>query len=115
MVTEADKAITLEELVRTANKVGMELVEAKKICDRYELMKQTMRAKIMQRLDDGKQSETKLRRLMEVDAEYTDYLQKLIEARAHAERVKIRYESYKNLFEARRSMLSYRKAEMRLL
>lgn len=105
----------LEELVHLANKVGMELVEAKKACDRCELMKPIVRASIMQRLDDGEMSEAKLRRLMEGDAEYIAYIDKLIEARAWVERVKIRYESYKNLFEARRSVLSYRKAEMRLI
>ena len=98
-----------------ANKVGMELVEAKKACDRCELMKPIVRARIMQRLDDGEISETKLRRLMESDEEYIAYIDKLIDARSWLEKVRIRYESYKNLFEARRSMLSYRKAEMRLL
>ena len=52
---------------------------------------------------------------MESDDEYVAYINKLIDARAWLEKVRIRYESYKNLFEARRSMLSYRKAEMRLL
>ena len=107
--------LSLEELVHITNKVGMELVAAKKACDRYELMKPIVRARIMQRLDDGQTSETKLRRLMESDAEYVAYIDKLLEARAWLEKVRIRYESYKNLFEARRSMLSYRKAEMRLL
>ena len=112
---EQASELSLEELVHIANKVGMELVEAKKACDRYELMKPIIRARIMQRLDDGETSETKLRRLMESDAEYVAFIDKLIEARAWLEKVRIRYESYKNLFEARRSMLSYRKAEMRLL
>ena len=107
--------LSLEELVHIANKVGMELVAAKKASDRYELMKPIVRARIMQRLDDGAISETKLRRLMESDEEYVAFIDKLIEARAWLEKVRIRYESYKNLFEARRSMLSYRKAEMRLL
>lgn len=111
----SEQQMTLEELVHIANKVGLELVAAKKVCDRYELLKNTTRAKIMQRLDDGTQSETKLRRMMEIDAEYVSYLEKLIEARSQADQIKIRYESYKNLFEARRSMLSFRKAEMRLL
>ena len=108
-------AMTLEDLVKLANKVGMELVEAKKTSDRYELLKASVRSKVMQRLDDGKLSESKLRRLMEMDEEYTSYLQKLLDARSYTDRIRIRYESYKNLFEARRSMLSYRKAEMHLL
>ena len=104
----------LEELVHLTNKVGLEFVEAKKASDRCELLKPVIRSRIMQRLDTGNFSETKLRRLMETDAEYLAHLEELIEKRAHTEKVKIRYESYKNLFEARRSMLSYRKAEMRL-
>lgn len=115
MGKERDSRLGLEELVHLTNRIGMELVEAKKASDRYELLKPVVRARIMQRLDDGSISETKLRRLMETDTEYLAWLDKLIEARAHTEKVRIRYESYKNLFEARRSMLSYRKAEMRLL
>ena len=59
--------------------------------------------------------EAKLRRLTETDAEYVEFIEKLAQAKGDSERLRIRYESYKNLFEARRSLLSYQKAEMKLL
>lgn len=105
----------LEDIVYLTNKVGLEYAAAKREAERLELLKPTIRAKITLKLDDGKLSETRLRRLTEVDPEYIDYLEKLSSARGESDKLRIRYESYKNLFEARRSMLSYQKAEMKLL
>ncbi len=105
----------LEEIVHLTNKIGMEYVEAKKQAELLELLKPTVRARIMQKYDDGSMSEAKLKRMTESDAEYIDCLQKLIEEKSKAEQLKIRYDSYKNLFEAKRSLLSYQKAEMTLL
>jgi hypothetical protein len=110
----AEKA-GLEEIVRLTNKIGLEYAEAKKNYDRLELLKPTVRARISMRLDDGDLSETKLRRLTETDEEYVAYLERLVEARSESEKLKIRYDSYKNLFDARRSLLSYQKAELKLL
>lgn len=110
----ADK-LGLEEIVHLANRVGLEYVTVKKEAERLDLLKNTVRSKISIRLDDGRMSEAKLKRLMEVDPEYLDFLDKLVTARADAEKLRIRYESYKNLFEARRSLLSYQKAEMKLV
>lgn len=104
----------LEEIVRITNKVGLEYVNAKKEAEYYTLLKNTVRARIMLRLDDGTMSEAKLLRLTETDVEYVDFLEKLTNARRESDRLKVRYESYKNLFEARRSVLSYQKAEMKL-
>ena len=105
----------LEDIVHVANKIGLEFVQAKREAERLELLKPTVRARVTLRLDDGKLSETKLRRLTETDQEYIDFLEKLIDAKGESEKLRIRYESYKNLFEARRSVLSYQKAEMKLL
>jgi len=105
----------LEDIVHVANKIGLEFVTAKREAERLELLKPTVRARVTLRLDDGKLSETKLRRLTETDQEYIDFLEKLIDAKGESEKLRIRYESYKNLFEARRSVLSYQKAEMKLL
>jgi len=66
-------------------------------------MKPTVRSRIAIRLDNGEITETKLRRLTETDNEYVTYLEKLAEARNQCERLRIRYESYKNLFDARRA------------
>ena len=105
----------LEEIVQLSNKIGMEFVEAKQLSDELELMKPVQRAKAMNRYDDGKVSEAKLKRLAETDEEYVEFLKNLNTAKAKSEKLRVRYESYKSLFEARRSMLSYHKAEMKVL
>lgn len=113
--TSASDRLGLEEIVHLANKVGLEYAVAKKEADRMELLKPTIRARIMLRLDDGSMSETRLRRLTETDADYVDFLEKMAEMRGEAEKLRVRYESYKNLFDAKRSLLSYQKAEMKLI
>lgn len=109
------QTLTLEEIVSLANKIGLEYVKSKKIAEYYELMKASKRAGFMEKYDDGKRTETKIRRLAEIDEDYINFLKDLSQAKFECEQLKIRYESYKNLFEARRSMLSYQKAEMTLL
>lgn len=105
----------LEEIVHIANKVGLAYVDAKKIAEHMELMKSIVRAQIALRIDDDKMSEAKLKRLTETDPEYLSFLEKLLEARRESDRLKVRYDSYKNLFDARRSLLSFQKEEMKLL
>jgi hypothetical protein len=107
--------LTLEEIVHLANKIGLQYATAKKDAEKLELLKPTVRARVALRLDNEDLTEAKLRRLTETDNEYVEFLEKLADARGEADRMRIRYESYKNLFEARRSMLSYQKAEMKLL
>ena len=109
------KQLTLEDIVTLANKIGLEYVESKRKAEYFELIKPTERAKLMEKHDDGKLSETKIKRLAETDPDYITFLENLSDAKFKCEQLKIRYESYKNLFEARRSMLSYRKAEMNLI
>jgi hypothetical protein len=111
----ASDKLGLEDIVHLANKIGLEYAGAKKDADRLELLKPTVRARIMIRLDDGTLNETKLRRLTEVDPEYVEFIEALATAKGECDKLRIRYESYKNLFEARRSLLSYQKAEMKLL
>lgn len=105
----------LEEIVHLANKIGLEYVKAKQEAERLDLMRPIVRAKIAIRQDDGTMTEAKLRRLTDSDPEYLEFVEKFSSAKADCERLRIRYESYKNLFEARRSLLSYQKAEMTLL
>jgi hypothetical protein len=114
IAASADR-LGLEDIVHLANKIGLEFVAARKEAERLELLKNTVRARIAIRLDDGSMTEAKLRRLMETDPEYEEFLNKLVAARAESEKLRVRYESYKNLFDARRSLLSYQKAEMKLL
>ncbi len=111
---QTDK-LGLEDIVHLANKVGLEFVNAKKDADRLELLKNTIRSRVILRIDDGQSSEAKLKRQMEVDPEYLQYVDKLVNARAEADKLRVRYESYKNLFDARRSLLSYQKAELKLV
>lgn len=111
---EAADKLGLEDIVHLANRIGLEYVAAKRDAERLELLKPTVRARVMIRLDVGSVSETKLRRLTEVDEEYVNFIEQLSAARGESERLRVRYESYKNLFEARRSLLSYQKAEMKL-
>ena len=105
----------LEEIVHISNKVGMAYVEAKKRAEHLELLKSTVRAKISLRHDTGDISEAKLKRLTEADSEYVEFLEKLSSAKIESDQLKIRYESYKNLFDARRSLLSYQREEMKLI
>jgi hypothetical protein len=107
--------LSLEDIVHLANKVGLEFANAKREAEYLELMKPTIKARLIIKLDDGSLTEGKLRRLMETDPEYVDFIERLANARRDSERLRIRYESYKNLFDARRSLLSYQKAEMKLL
>jgi hypothetical protein len=107
--------MNLEDIVHIANKVGLEYAKAKREAEHLDLLKATKRAKAMLKHDDGKMSEAKIKRLAETDEEYVEFLIELSDKKSEAEKLRIRYESYKNLFEARRSMLSYQKAEMKLL
>lgn len=113
--TTAGDKLGLEEIVHLANKIGLEFANAKREAERLELLKPTVRARIAIRLDNGDISEVKLKRLTETDTEYIEFLDKLVNAKGECERLRIRYESYKNLFEAKRSLLSYQKAEMKLI
>lgn len=115
--TKADnpERLGLEEIVHIANKIGMEYADAKKDSERLELLKPTIRARIMLKLDDGTLPETKLKRLTEINDDYVAFIEQMVEAKGKAEKLRIRYESYKNLFEAKRSLLSYQKAEMKLI
>ena len=93
----------------------MAYVTAKKKAEHLELLKPTTRARVALRLDNGEISEAKLKRLTEADPEYVEFLEKLSQAKIESDQLKIRYESYKNLFDARRSLLSYQREEMKLI
>ena len=105
----------LEDIVHLANKIGLELVNAKREVEKLDLGKNTLRAQIITDLDDGTRSETKMKRLSEINPAYLEHMELLINARAEYEKLRIRYDSYKNLFDARRSLLSFQKAEMKLI
>ncbi|KAB8028108.1 hypothetical protein [Fluviispira multicolorata] len=115
--TNQIKEMGLEEIIHLANKIGLEYVEKRKEAERYELMRTSIRAKIMNRIEAAqeKMPEARLKRLAEADEEYIGLLEKIANYRAETEKLRIRYESYKSLFDARRTMISYKKIELKTL
>lgn len=111
------KEMALEEIIQISNKIGLEYVDKRKDAERLELLRTSVRAKIMNRLErqGEKIPEARLKRLAEADFEYIELLEKIATARADAEKLRIRYESYKSLFDARRTMISYKKVELQNL
>lgn len=111
------KDMGLEEIIHISNKIGLEYAEKRKEAERLELIRTSVRAKIMNRLETQieKIPEARLKRLAEADKEYVELLEKIAIFRAEAEKLKIRYESYKSLFDARRTLISYKKVELKSL
>lgn len=111
------KEMALEEIIQIANKIGLEYVDKRKEAERLELLRTSIRAKIMNKIElkGEKIPEARLKRLAEADFEYVELLEKIATTRAEAEKLRIRYESYKSLFDARRTMISYKKAELQNL
>ena len=110
--------LSLEDIIVRANRIGVEYVEKRREAERLELLRPSVRAQVMNRIESSSSerlSENRLRRLAEADAEYLDHIERLAEARAETEKLRVRYESYRNLFDARRTLISYRKAELRAL
>jgi hypothetical protein len=110
--------MSLEEIIVRANRIGVEYVEKRREAERLELLRPSVRSQIMNRIEakaTERLSESRLRRLAEADEEYLGHLERIAEARSEAEKLRIRYDSYRNLFDARRTMISYRKAELRAL
>ncbi len=110
--------LNLEEIIVMANRLGIEFVEKRKEAERLELLRTSVRARIMNRIEANSQeklSENKLRRLAEADDEYLDLLERIADSRGESEKLRVRYDSYRNLFDARRTLISYRKTELRSL
>ncbi|NBX18123.1 MAG: hypothetical protein EBR09_12245 [Proteobacteria bacterium] len=112
--------LSLEEIIQLANKIGLEYADKRRDAERLELLRTTVRAKIMNRIESEAGSETtipegRLKRLAEADAEYVQLLEQIASSRAEAEKLRIRYESYRNLFDAKRTMISYKKTELKTL
>jgi hypothetical protein len=108
------KELSLEDIIKLSNRIGLEYIEKRKEAELTELLRTPLRSKIMNRLEmeQGKLGEAKLKRLAEVDLEYIDLLKKISILRAEADKLRIRYESYKSLFDAKRTMISYKKLEL---
>lgn len=115
--TAGSSELNLEEIIHMANKIGLEYVEKRKDAERLELLRTSIRSKIMNRIESELQkvAEAKLKRFAEADPEYMALLEDIAAARSESEKLRIRYESYRNLFDARRTMISYKKTELRTL
>ncbi len=107
----------LEEIIQISNRIGLEYADKRKDAERLELLRTSVRAKIMNRIElsNEKIPEARLKRLAEADSEYTNLLEKIASTRAEAEKLRIRYDSYKSLFDARRTLISYKKVELKTL
>ena len=109
--------MALEEIIQISNKSGLEYADRRRDAERLELLRTSVRAKIMNRLEQvyEKIPEARLKRLAEAEEEYTSLLENIAFTRAEAEKLRIRYESYKSLFDARRTMISFKKVELKNL
>jgi hypothetical protein len=112
--TAPQRDLSLEEIIQLAN------VDKRREAERLELLRTTVRSKIMNRIEAEAGAgvtlpEGKLKRLAEADAEYIELLEQISFMRAESEKLRIRYESYRNLFDAKRTMISYKKVELKTL
>lgn len=110
--------LTLEQIINLANRIGLEFAEKRREAERLELLRTSLRAQIMNRIEaeaSERIAEARLKRLAEAHPEYLQLLEDIAYRRAESEKLRVRYESYRNLFEARRTQISYRKAELRNL
>lgn len=119
MAENTGRELSLEEIIQLANKIGLEFVDKRREAERLELLRTSVRSKIMNRIEHeaaGQSiAETRLKRLADADPEYMNLLEQIATSRAESEKLRIRYESYRNLFEARRTMISYKKTELKTL
>ena len=143
--SEERRELSLEEIIQLANRIGLEHVDKRRDAERLELLRTSLRAQLMNRIEQehmeraqeaaraavlaGKDeaaadkiaektaqvAEARLKRLAEAHPDYLDLLDRIAESRAESEKLRIRYDSYRNLFEARRTMISYKKTEMKTI
>lgn len=114
---QAEREMSLEDVIHKANRLGLEYVDKRRLAERLELMRTVIRSQIMNRYEEERPdyTEAKLKRMAEADPEYVKLLEDIAQARAEAEKLRIRYDSYRNLFEAKRTLISYKKMEMKAL
>jgi hypothetical protein len=115
---EEKRELSLEEIIQLANRIGIEHADKRRDAERLELLRTSVRAQIMNRIEENAPksiAEAKLKRLAEADPEYLELLEGMANARAEAEKLRVRYESYRSLFDAKRTMISLKKVEMKHL
>ena len=121
-MNEEKRELSLEEIIQLANRIGLEYVDKRREAERLELLRTSIRARLMNDIEsaaegEGKKAiaEARLKRLAEAHPEYMELLDRIASSRAESEKLRIRYDSYRNLFEARRTMISYKKTELKTL
>lgn len=93
-----------DSLVAHLHDSGVAWVEAHLKASQLEEDQKPFLASIANEMDQGEFSEAKLERLAKGSAPYRDYIAGMCAARADALRKKVKYESWQNLFEARRTL-----------
>lgn len=109
---------SLEQVVVEAETKGKEWVSAKQVAKRLEELKKYKLSKVMnefeisEKVNGGKVSETKLKRLAEGSKDYKDHVEEWVIADKEANKLRIEYDALINFYEAKRSMLSLEKAKV---
>ena len=99
----------LENLVKQINEAGLAMVEAQLKASQLADDEKNFLATLMSDLEkaiDEKTSETKLERMARGSSEFRDYVRGRVLAQGEAQRLRVRYQSYQSLFEAKRSELA---------
>lgn len=116
---EAAREMPLEDIISMANRIGLEYVDRRREAERLELLRTSVRSQLMNRIEEESTEksipEARLKRLAEANPEYLELLERIAQTRAESEKLRIRYDSYRNLFEARRTLISYKKTELKTL
>ena len=102
----------LERRVIKAEKWGEEYARIHAKWLQLDEDKKSFLAALMNGLDDGAMSESKLERLARATKEYRDYVATLALAKGEEIRAKVRYENSRDLFEAARSQEATERAKI---
>jgi len=109
-IKDKQKHITLEQLAYLIHKTGQEYAEFKQVADRYdELKKHLISTKKVWHFQDANEKgkslpDTRAETLALADADYKQHIFDMLDARKRADKAKIRFEAYQNLFDAKRTM-----------
>jgi len=105
----------LERRIIAAEKLGESWAELHATWMQLDDAKKNVLAGLMNDLDDGKTSESKLERLARGAKEYQDYCTNLALAKGQELRAKVKYECARDYFEAGRSAEATARAQMQTL
>ena len=105
----------LEKRVVAAERYGREWAELHATWLQLDETKKSVLAGLMNDLDDGNTSESKLERLARGSKDYRDYVNNLALAKGAELRAKVRYDNARDLFEAGRSAESTEREKIKHL